>query len=77
MQIMALLLWDYCHLCSFMREKIIIKDMILAKCTDMNVPGEIAIVSNIFQLCIQRENHLVMPLWQNEVEKGLQLYALN
>ena len=60
-----------------MREKRRIKDMILAKCTDMYVPEDIAIVGIIFQLSIQRENHLVVPRWQNDVEKALQLYALN
>ena len=35
---------EYGHLCSFMNEKRMIKDMILAKCTDMNVPEDIAIL---------------------------------
>ena len=41
------------------------KDMILAKCTDMNVPEDTDVVSIILQLCLQRENCLVMPLGIN------------
>ena len=38
--------------------------MILAKCTNMNVPED----TIILQLSLQRENRLVTPLQQNEVE---------
>ena len=70
-QIMAILQCDYGNLCSFMREKRMIKDMILAKCTDMNVPEDTATVSIVLQLCLQRENHIVMPLQCEEVEQML------
>ena len=69
-QIMAILQCDYGNLCSFMREKRKIKDVILAKCTDMDVPEDTATVfSIILQLCLQRENHIVTPFRHDEVEQ--------
>ena len=64
---------DYGNLCSRMREKRLIKNMILAKCTDMKVVDDTGNVSIILQLCIQTENRPVTPLFRNE--KCLQLYA--
>ena len=46
-----------------------------AKYTSMNVPEDIAIVS-ISSYVSNESINLVMLIWQNEVEKCLQLYAL-
>ena len=56
---MTILQCDYGNLCSFMREKLKIKDMILVKCNDRNVPEDTVTVSIILQPCFQRENCIV------------------
>ena len=52
-----------------MREKQMIKDIILTKCTDMNVPEDTATVNIVLQLCLQRNNGIVTPRRQDEVEQ--------
>ena len=51
-----------------------IKDVILAKCTDMDVleyTPTVTMVTVQSQLCLQRENRIVTPLRQDEAEQML------
>ena len=56
---------------SFVMKNVMIKYMILAKCSDMNEPVDTSGVGIVLQLCLQREKRLATPLWQHEVEEML------